>query len=831
MFVNSQTEMGGAEISLLSTLAKVDRKRVEPVVATLGFGSGNYPERLRAVGLEVHELDAGRARNPFAWAGTVLRLRRLVLQRKLQVVVSNGYHPHYYGAPAAWLSGVKTVLFCRDFPNKHRIPAAERIAFLLGASLYLTASRAMAEAVKSRLGARRPVQVIPNGVDTELFRPRPDEGKALREELGMPAGSLVVTVAGRLQPWKGQHLFIEAAALVAAKRPDVHFAIVGDALFGQDADYPCKLSAMVRERGLEDRFAFAGMRTDMAAAFSASDVVVHSSIRPEPFGRVIVEAMACGTPVVVASDGGAVELFHEGTTGLGYEPGNASAMAACIVRYCSDACLRSQVAEAGRRHVEANYSAVVSAQALAEALDVRPCSRPMTGHKTRGHKEQAVLFKSSATHRGPHPQGELSGEAGSGPTMPGHRESEHLGLQHSRASTHGNLAIVSGTWAPTVSGVADHTRALALELSRQGASTGVVIASPGPCALHTPDKIPVSRLEVAWTIGGACRLANHLAQEGNKAALIFQYVPHLYGRAGISIGAAIFPLLARRKGFRILTHFHEVCAPWSLNPLKSLVALIHRVQAWLLVLGSSAVSFSTRCYARRLRMSLSLMRRPWAVLPSGPTSPPVELTPEQRARERSRWCSREQRLGVVYGLATRAKRYDLAIEALALLRQRDIDLHLLMLGDQQAGDRDYCTEIRQAARRMGIEAHLSWSGRLTPVQVSETLAACDFMWHLNRGGLTLRSGAAASAFAQGLPVIAFEKRGLDDCFRDGDNVLLVKKQDAASLADATAGVLSSDELAARLGSGAACLHREKLSWPAIAAAHLELLRRMGIRIG
>lgn len=369
LFVSSQTELGGAEISLLTALKRIDRSRVEPVVATLGFGAGDYPERLRAAGVEVHELSAGRARNPFSWARAVLRLARLVRRGGFQVAVSNGYHPHFYGGPAARLAGARSVLFCRDFPHPPgSVPLVERAAFAFGAARYLVASEAMRRAVLERTGGRRPVDVVPNGVELDVFRPDPQAAAALRAELGLAPRHLIVTAAGRLQPWKGQHVFLEAAARVAREVPEARFLVVGEALFGQDRDYPGRLREQARESGLSEKVIFTGNRSDMPILYAASDVVAHSSVQPEPFGRVILEAMAAGRPVVVARAGGAAELFEEGRSGLGYRPGDAGELAEKITVLCRDEELRLRVGAAGRERAERSYAADVSAGALARAL-------------------------------------------------------------------------------------------------------------------------------------------------------------------------------------------------------------------------------------------------------------------------------------------------------------------------------------------------------------------------------------------------------------------------------------------------------------------------------
>jgi glycosyltransferase involved in cell wall biosynthesis len=369
LFVQSQTEIGGAETSLLTALGAVDRSQLLPAVAVLGFGRGDLPKRLRAAGIDVFEVRAGRLRNLAGWLGAVWRLRSLVRSSNSELLVANGYHPHLYSHPAARLSGAKSAVFCHDFPApRRRACMIESLSFRLHADGYFAPSMAMARAVEQRISGRRPVQLVPNGVDTSRFRPNPRARAALRAEMGITPENLVVTVAGRLQPWKGQHVFLKAASGVAAARPDARFVLVGGTLFGENRDYPRELREQAERLGISERVIFAGNRSDMPAVYAASDILVHSSVTPEPFGVVIIEAMSCGCPVVVSAAGGAAELFEEGISGLGYPPGDSGELARRILRLLEDADLRRKLGDSGRRRAQKEYTAATSASALSKAV-------------------------------------------------------------------------------------------------------------------------------------------------------------------------------------------------------------------------------------------------------------------------------------------------------------------------------------------------------------------------------------------------------------------------------------------------------------------------------
>jgi glycosyltransferase involved in cell wall biosynthesis len=213
------------------------------------------------------------------------------------------------------------------------------------------------------------------------------------------------------------------------------------------------------------------------------------------------------------------------------------------------------------------------------------------------------------------------------------------------------------------------------------------------------------------------------------------------------------------------------------------------------------------------------------VLASGPSGPTVELSAEQRAAERARWARPGESLAVVFGLAARSKRLDLALEALRLLREDGCQLRLLMLGDLEAGDRDYCREIRARTISLGLDPFVTWSGPRPAEELSRALASADFMWHLERGGITTRNTTAALALANGLPVVALSGDALDGPFRDGENTLLVGEPSARALAAAAARVLDSPELARRLRTGGRRLYETVFAWPVIVGGYLRLMER------
>ena len=145
-------------------------------------------------------------------------------------------------------------------------------------------------------------------------------------------------------------------ARIDAARP-CRFYIVGGPIYrSAGSQYTLEeLQARAQALGLDGRLGFAGFQADPTRALRALDVVVHASTRPEPYGRVIVEGMACGRAVVAVRAGGAAELFDDSVSALGCPPGDPAALAGAIERLVADPELRSRLGAAGRQAALAHF--------------------------------------------------------------------------------------------------------------------------------------------------------------------------------------------------------------------------------------------------------------------------------------------------------------------------------------------------------------------------------------------------------------------------------------------------------------------------------------------
>ena len=188
------------------------------------------------------------------------------------------------------------------------------------------------------------------------------------EEFELPArrhglqdgDALTVGIVGRISPWKGQDVFLRAFAL-AFPDSGARARIVGGALFGEEA-YGETLMALADELGIAERVDFTGHVDDVAAELAGLDIAVHASTIPEPFGQVVVEAMAAGVPVVATNAGGPAEVVSDGVDGLLFPMGDVEGLAERLTRLARDGELRRRLVDGGRKTAATYAPPVIAAE-------------------------------------------------------------------------------------------------------------------------------------------------------------------------------------------------------------------------------------------------------------------------------------------------------------------------------------------------------------------------------------------------------------------------------------------------------------------------------------
>jgi glycosyltransferase involved in cell wall biosynthesis len=197
------------------------------------------------------------------------------------------------------------------------------------------------------IGGRK-IVVLHNGFPKAEFYPVPFERiERLRDSVGVSLTAQLVGVVGRIKlQRKGQEIFVQAAALLKKEFPDCRFLCIGSPFPGNEA-HLAQLQYMISDLGVEDTVIYTGDSVDIKATIASLDIMVLPNCQPEPFGGVVVEAMAFAKPVVASMIGGNVEQVVDGETGYLVEPGNPAELASAIQRLLNNEELRREMGQKG----------------------------------------------------------------------------------------------------------------------------------------------------------------------------------------------------------------------------------------------------------------------------------------------------------------------------------------------------------------------------------------------------------------------------------------------------------------------------------------------------
>lgn len=325
--VITNLEVGGAQIMLQRLVTRLQASGVSNAVIGLGTASHQFDD-LRRLGISVDALGMHpHVPSPLA----LLRLKRLLTTFRPDVVHTWMYHADLTGGLVARLGRVAPVIW-----GVHHTPhASERFKLITKGIIRVNARLSAfvpariiccAHAAKDAhvaLGfAPDRLVVIPNGFDTDMYRPDPAARISVRQELGLAPDTPLVGLMARFHPQKDHATFVRSAAHLVRQSSAAHFVLAGRGVTDSNPD----LQAWLAASGSPDRFHVLGVRTDMPRLIAACDVVCTSSAFGEGLPLVLGEAMACGVPCVATDVGDSARLVAD--TGRIVPPGDVDGLAA-----------------------------------------------------------------------------------------------------------------------------------------------------------------------------------------------------------------------------------------------------------------------------------------------------------------------------------------------------------------------------------------------------------------------------------------------------------------------------------------------------------------------
>lgn len=366
LFYNHTGQVSGAERVLLMILARLDREVFDPVVVCPE--QGPLQEMTKDLGVSLASVAGLDAR--FTWRvdtlarycksffGVIRQLRRRVVQIKPDLLHANSIRSGLVATAATVGLGTRVVWHLHDLLPRHPLSTAIRTFACVSTRTHMIAvSKAVAGNFRGRFprALQDRVSVILNSIDLARFQLDEKSKRAIRKELRFRETDLAIGIVGQLTPRKGQLELLRAFGNALTEIPNAVLLIVGAPMFNRDHDYLELLKRSTTELGIGNKVRMTGARNDIGAIMQGLDLLVVNSTA-EPFGLVILEAMACGTPVLATAVDGIPEIITHDENGWLVRQGDEPALTEAMVHLYHRALLRERLAERGKRDVAARFS-------------------------------------------------------------------------------------------------------------------------------------------------------------------------------------------------------------------------------------------------------------------------------------------------------------------------------------------------------------------------------------------------------------------------------------------------------------------------------------------
>ncbi len=356
LFVTTSLPVGGAETLLANLVRRMDRTRFAPEIACLKERGPLGVELAKEIpvycNLIQHKTDL--------WV--LRRLTKLIRSRNIQAVVTVGAGDKmFWGRLAAKLAGVPVILSAlhsTGWPDS--IGKLNRLLTPITDG-FIGVADAHAKHLVEREGfPSEKVFTIYNGVDVDRFAPQ--DGSPVRQELGIPADALVVTLLAALRPEKNHEFFLNAARRIKQAQPKSHFIIIGDGPRREE------LEQLTEKLALQDCTHFVGSRSDVPELLAASNALALTS-HNEASPVSILEALSCEVPVVSAEVGSVAETVIPGKNGFLYECGDMRSFVSHTLRILNDPKLGEKLGKQGRASIEAGRSLAVMVEGYEKLIE------------------------------------------------------------------------------------------------------------------------------------------------------------------------------------------------------------------------------------------------------------------------------------------------------------------------------------------------------------------------------------------------------------------------------------------------------------------------------
>lgn len=335
---NLDSFKGGAPRSLYEIITNIDRSKISPFFASIH--DGELAKEIKKCGVVFHKVNEGYSFHQLLSLSAFPGLVRFIKKHSIDIIHNNQCGDAYYSWLPAKFSGTPMIIHHRD-PSFYKSSK-----FLMN----IADSNIAISSWQNEHNLENKGIVIHNAIDVKKFSTEKPDNR----QFGITDNEIVVGLIGRITHDKAQDVFIEAAARVVKDHEKVRFLIVGDDKDKNHAQYIHSLKYLVDELDLHSKVFFTGYIPNGNEVIPNFDISVVPS-RREPFGRTIIESMACGKPVISTTVWGALDVVTP-KTGILIPPDDPNALASSIIKLIESPELRVAMGKAGRKRVEEHFS-------------------------------------------------------------------------------------------------------------------------------------------------------------------------------------------------------------------------------------------------------------------------------------------------------------------------------------------------------------------------------------------------------------------------------------------------------------------------------------------
>jgi glycosyltransferase involved in cell wall biosynthesis len=252
-----------------------------------------------------------------------------------------------------FLTRIKLIWHVRDMANH---PLVLRVGSHLSYRI-VAVSNAVKETLVHNGIKESAIDVVYNAIEVK--------NHDLHRKMRQTKGPLIFANVGQFVPWKKQDVFLNAADNLLKEGEDVEFILIGDDILKRDMKYKAKVLAMIQGSPFANKIKLIGWHQDIEPWWCKVDCLVHPAVS-EPFGRVIIEAMSYGVPVIAADSGGPSEIIQDGITGLLFEPNNVADLTCLMGTIIENPGLSQKISTAGHRYAVSHFQAEKIAKRIEE---------------------------------------------------------------------------------------------------------------------------------------------------------------------------------------------------------------------------------------------------------------------------------------------------------------------------------------------------------------------------------------------------------------------------------------------------------------------------------